>query len=53
MNLKVLLFSIILLAGVGLQAQQVTLSDESEIYVMTLGPYQGELYSAFGHSAIT
>ncbi|MBR08956.1 MAG: hypothetical protein CMP48_14905 [Rickettsiales bacterium] len=52
MNLKVLLFSIILLAGVGLQAQQITLSDEAEISVMTLGPYQGELYSAFGHSAI-
>ncbi|MGB3465861.1 MAG: DUF4105 domain-containing protein [Cyclobacteriaceae bacterium] len=31
------------------QAQQ--LSPEAEIRVMTLGPYQGELYSAFGHSA--
>ncbi|MCR9250612.1 MAG: DUF4105 domain-containing protein [bacterium] len=30
-------------------AQQ--LSDQSEFAVVTLGPYQGELYSAFGHSA--
>jgi hypothetical protein len=31
---------------------QDQLSDKTEIYVLTLGPYQGELYSAFGHSAI-
>lgn len=30
----------------------IQLSDEAEITIMTLGPYQGELYSAFGHSAI-
>jgi len=35
-----------------LNAQNVKLSDKSEIAVMTLGPYQPELYSAFGHSAI-
>ena len=29
-----------------------TLSNQAEIAVMTLGPYQGELYSAFGHTAI-
>ena len=28
------------------------LSPHSEISIMTLGPYQGEIYSAFGHSAI-
>ena len=28
------------------------LSDRAEIAVMTLGPYQEELYSAFGHTAI-
>ncbi len=32
-------------------AQQFPLSDEAEISVITCGPYQGELYSAFGHSA--
>ncbi len=32
-----------------LNAQE--LSDEAEVAVVTLGPYQGELYSAFGHSA--
>lgn len=31
---------------------QERLSEAAEIYVLTLGPYQGELYSAFGHSAI-
>lgn len=31
---------------------QSKLSENAEIYVLTLGPYQGELYSAFGHSAI-
>lgn len=52
MNWKTLLFSIFLLSGTVLLAQDVKLSDQAEIYVMTLGPYQGELYSAFGHSAI-
>ena len=31
--------------------QDLQLSTESEISVMTMGPYQRELYSAFGHSA--
>jgi hypothetical protein len=31
---------------------QWQLSDEGEIHIVTCGPYQGELYSAFGHSAI-
>lgn len=31
---------------------QWQLSDQGEIHVVTCGPYQGELYSAFGHSAI-
>lgn len=33
-------------------AQGPTLSNQAEISVITCGPYQGELYSAFGHSAI-
>ncbi|UII28661.1 DUF4105 domain-containing protein [Fulvivirga maritima] len=33
-------------------AQKRTLSKYAEIRVLTCGPYQGELYSAFGHSAI-
>lgn len=33
-------------------AAQRPLSDNAQISVLTLGPYQGELYSAFGHSAI-
>ena len=35
-----------------LQAQDLQLSDKAEIRVLTCGPYIGELYSAFGHSAI-
>jgi len=31
---------------------QPRLSPDAEIHVVTCGPYQGELYSAFGHSAI-
>lgn len=33
------------------QNQRVILSDTAQIYVMTMGPYQSEIYSAFGHSA--
>ena len=52
MKFQALLFSIILFLSVPSFSQGVTLSEEAEIYIMTLGPYQGELYSAFGHSAI-
>ena len=31
---------------------QTLLSSKAEISIITCGPYQGELYSAFGHSAI-
>lgn len=30
----------------------IQISDEAEISIMTMGPYQEEIYSAFGHSAI-
>lgn len=30
---------------------QITLSDRAQISVLTLGPWQGEVYTAFGHSA--
>src|SRR5688572_902311 len=33
-------------------SQPKPLSDSADISVVTLGPYQGELYSAFGHSAM-
>lgn len=33
-------------------AQKLQLSPRAEIHILTCGPYQGELYSAFGHSAI-
>lgn len=44
----ILLFIAFSLAGFA----QRPLSDSSQISIITLGPYQGELYSAFGHSAI-
>ncbi|MEL7006369.1 MAG: DUF4105 domain-containing protein, partial [Bacteroidota bacterium] len=31
---------------------QIQLSDQAEIHVITAGPYQGEVYSAFGHTAV-
>ncbi len=43
---------ILLLASAICQAQLPRLSDQAEISVITLGPFQGEVYSAFGHSAI-
>ncbi len=43
-----LLLSLIPLWGTG----QLQLSPQAQIRVVTCGPYQGELYSAFGHSAI-
>lgn len=33
-------------------SQNLRLSEKAEIHILTCGPYQGELYSAFGHSAI-
>ena len=33
-------------------SQSIPLSENAQISVITFGPYQEELYSAFGHSAI-
>ncbi|MBL6445000.1 DUF4105 domain-containing protein [Fulvivirga sp. 29W222] len=33
-------------------SQNLKLSKDADIHILTCGPYQGELYSAFGHSAI-
>jgi hypothetical protein len=46
------LFLLVPLATYGqLSETPVLLSDQAAISVVTCGPYQGELYSAFGHSA--
>lgn len=42
---------LLFLLGFGLASGQ-RLSDQAQISIITCGPYQGELYSAFGHSAI-
>ncbi len=47
---KSLLIALVLLTA-STQAQTI-LSSQAEVSVITCGPYQGELYSAFGHSAI-
>ena len=43
-------FFLFLISGINTFAQ-VRLSEKAHISVMTFGPWQGELYSAFGHSA--
>lgn len=43
--------ALLLFVSVMGQAQQIQLSDQAEISVLTCGPSRGELYSAFGHSA--
>jgi hypothetical protein len=49
--MKKVLFLIFILLSSTAFAQR-PLSDSAQISVITCGPYQGELYSAFGHSAI-
>jgi hypothetical protein len=48
---KKILFAALILLISSVQAQKI-LSPQAEVSVITCGPYQGELYSAFGHSAI-
>lgn len=40
------------LCASSVSAQKMILSPQAQINVVTIGPYQGELYSAFGHSGI-
>lgn len=47
---KILLFCLLFISGFTLSAQ-TNLSNEAEISVITCGPWHGELYAAFGHSA--
>ncbi len=49
---RYLLLCFVLLILHQVEAQKAQLSSQAEITVMTLGPYQGEIYSAFGHTAI-
>ncbi|MEQ8239084.1 MAG: DUF4105 domain-containing protein [Cyclobacteriaceae bacterium] len=51
LNLKSLIIPLFICFSIGLKAG-INLSDKGEISVLTFGPYQGELYSAFGHSGI-
>jgi hypothetical protein len=47
---KIPLIALVLLTA--LCEAQTVLSSQAQISIITCGPYQGELYSAFGHSAI-
>lgn len=49
--MKKILLLLLLLVNT-LAFAEVQLTDKAEIRIVTCGPYQGELYSAFGHSAI-
>ncbi len=49
--MKKLFFAVLLLISLSGKTQTL-LSSKAEISIITCGPYQGELYSAFGHSAI-
>ncbi|MEP5610670.1 MAG: DUF4105 domain-containing protein [Cyclobacteriaceae bacterium] len=49
--MKSILASVIIFVCFGLHAQ-VKLSERAEITIVTLGPYQGEVWSAFGHTGI-
>lgn len=50
--MKKITFLITWLAFHSVWAQVPQLSVDAQISIITCGPYQGELYSAFGHSAI-
>ncbi|HWA35387.1 MAG TPA: DUF4105 domain-containing protein, partial [Cyclobacteriaceae bacterium] len=50
--MKKVVLAIVLTLGMQATAQTLTLSTSAEISIITCGPWQGELYSAFGHSAI-
>ena len=47
-----LLLWVCLLTGTALLGQNPRLHPDARISIITCGPHQGELYSAFGHSAI-
>ncbi len=49
--MKKVLFALLLSLSIAGNSQTI-LSSQAEISVITCGPFQGELYSAFGHSAI-
>lgn len=50
--MRKLLFLFVLLLPLLGYAQEVKLSSEASIHIVTVGPFQPELYSAFGHSGI-
>ncbi|MEP2771157.1 MAG: DUF4105 domain-containing protein [Fulvivirga sp.] len=50
--MRKLLFLFVLLVPFLANAQEVKLSSEASIHIITVGPFQPELYSAFGHSGI-
>lgn len=48
---KLFILSLVWISVSGFAQKSRQLSDQADISVITCGPYQGELYSAFGHSA--
>ncbi|MEM9324008.1 MAG: DUF4105 domain-containing protein [Bacteroidota bacterium] len=52
MSLKKTTISLFLLALLATASAQIQLSDQAEISMVTIGPYDPELWSSWGHSAI-
>jgi hypothetical protein len=50
--MKKIVFLLLIFSASHLQAQEILLSEQTQISVITCGPYGSELYAAFGHSAI-
>ncbi len=52
-GMRNVLIILLFITGFTVQSNaQFQLTDQAEIHILTCGPYQPELYSAFGHSAI-
>lgn len=51
-GIKILTLFLSLAFNVEAKSQLPTLSDQAEVSIITCGPWQTELYAAFGHSAI-
>src|SRR5262245_62018398 len=51
-SMRNIVIAVLTLTSVFAYSQPTSLSDSAEISILTLGPSQEQLYSAFGHSAM-
>lgn len=52
LNFRFFFLAVLILISGHIAQAQYTLSEKATISIITFGPYQGELWSAFGHSGI-